>query len=195
MMLTTGYIDLDGVFADFVGACARLMKFDPAQVIVPGQFGIHNWLGVNKQWIWDRIDAQGVDFWENMEPYPWTDELWRMLTWRFQELRIVTHPRPSEGCIVGKLRWLRKHLPGAGEPIFMKEKWRLSSPGCVLVDDYDVNCTQFVNPILCHRGRVGHSVVFPQMWNSKWDSLCDGTLPPTNRVRHVEDMLDAVRNL
>lgn len=156
--LGTCYLDMDGVLVDFVGACERLFGFDRWKVVIPGEFYIHKWLKCDRDWLWKEVQDAGHNMWAHAEPCPWMGELLLFLHRTFEQVVVVTHSQDWPGCYSGKWEWLKKHYPGSGQPVFIKEKWRLAAPGCVLVDDFDGNVGDWV-------AHGGHAALFAQPWN------------------------------
>lgn len=172
----TIFLDMDGVLADFVGAAGKIHLFTEAD-LKPGE-DVTLSLGMTPRDFWAPIDALGESFWENLEEYPWTDELIDLAQhWNKDEWCILSAPSHSPSCLAGKMKWLQrkfgwdfrrfifapktqKHRLGISYATPRVE--RLSGQSYfanTLIDDNDGNCQRFV-------AAGGSAVVFPQVWNS-----------------------------
>lgn len=79
---------------------------------------------------------------------------------------IATATVDARGCLEGKRRWMREHLPLwlQRQYAMTTEKWRLARPGVLLIDDYDENIRRW-------RERGGVAIQVPRPWNALRD--CD----------------------
>jgi hypothetical protein len=68
--------------------------------------------------------------------------------------------------------------------VFIKQKWLLAHPTCLLLDDNVENCNRF-------QWRGGHSIVFPQPWNSAGIPLHDSEM----REKSLEQIRTSIRNI
>lgn len=186
-MSSTILVDMDGVLSNFVrGACVAV----GCQHLWPKaeQFQSYDtWevLGVDRQIFWDRIEHQGSEFWETLDPLPWMPDLLDLLR-RFGKLRVASDATahgqlPFPDCAFGKSLWLKRHVPFlAKNPLLLHEKHWLSRPGVILVDDSDEQVRNFQSV-----SDAGKAVLFPQPWNSARDHI-------HRRLEYVEEQLQRI---
>ncbi len=133
--LRTIFVDLDGVLADFHSAVARLWGKDPARIRTSEWAEIGEWgLSVPKPDLWDRVEAQGEEFWANLEPLPWAEELWDACQAACDSVVVLTSPGPFAASAAGKYAWVRQHLK-TKDMLIGHPKHVCAAPGRVLVDD------------------------------------------------------------
>ena len=154
------FLDMDGVISDFIGGACRLFDRDDALRNWPlGERDAPKAFGVSTSLFWEKIDGAGADYWANLEPYPWCQELIRLIK-ETAPFTILSAPSLGVECPTGKLRWLRAHL-GAGfhDHLFGHQKYFCAKPGHVLIDDSEPNVNRF-------REHGGSAILFPQPWNA-----------------------------
>jgi len=180
-MLTHIYIDMDGVLADFHSAALRLhgMTYDPA-TYPKNEWEIANILGISQDDFWAPINAQGIDYWANLEPLPWAFDLLRFCEGAAAtlgaKLRTATKPSKSHACAAGKVIWLQKHAPDL-RYILIKDKEELATPNRVLIDDSSANIQTF-------HGAGGQTILIPHPWN--------GNDNPPDMLEHVRLSLSSI---
>lgn len=152
------YIDLDGVLCDFVSAAHRAHGRAYAGEVLQWNF-FRDW-HINAGQFWFPIDNQGDDFWADLEPYPWTYEVRDLVARYDQEYRVATSPSEHHTSPAGKVKWIRKHLPGvtAKRRHLSGSKAELAKNGRVLIDDSLANCRDWV-------AGGGHAIPFPAPHN------------------------------
>ena len=167
---------MDGVLTDFVSAALRV--HDQADVLDAwprGERDIPKVLGVSRGEFWRKIDAQGVEFWSQLERYPWLhaliDEVQKHAPWS-----ILTAPSLAPHSSQGKIIWLRNEIPKVKGRAFSDflighQKHLLAQPGHILIDDAESNVDAF-------QRHGGKAILFPAIWN---------------RNRQVEDPVAYVR--
>jgi len=154
------FLDMDGVLCDWTGAACRLFGRDPNKVTATWgeQYDICPELGITTNELWRAVDAAGADFWADLEPLPWAQELYT-LCMSYGPVSILTSPSRHPSSHVGKLAWLERHLPQAlGAYLMGRNKAACSHPGAVLIDDTEKN-------IKAWEARGGFGVLFPAPWN------------------------------
>ncbi len=160
------YLDMDGVLADFCGGslvCHN--RLDILDNYAPGEWSIGKQLGISEEEFWVPIDAAGVEFWSELAEYPWTRDLLNYCQSLDAELVFLTDPSGRATAMHGKKVWLDRVLGTSRYKVFYgKEKWRLSAPGCVLVDDSMEHKQLFENRP--DNNPSGKCVLFPQDWNT-----------------------------
>jgi hypothetical protein len=153
-------LDMDGCIADFCGGACELHGKDPKTIDSWNFF--EDW-GMTEEEFWEPIVESGVEFWETLKPYPWTDKLLKMVERADSDFFVCTRPGRGTGCIDGKMEWLRARLGEDWDRYhFTQYKHHLAEPWRLLIDDSDVHCNEFS---CCG----GMSCLFPQPWNANAD--------------------------
>lgn len=170
-------IDLDGVLADFVTAALDVQGLPN---VVVDRWEMHECCGLTASDFWGTIDRQGYEFWANIDPYPWKDELLALLPTTFT---VSTTPSRHPNCAAGKTAWMHQHFRGTNGKVFRdyligEHKHLLAAPGRVLIDDSDKNCVKF-----CEHG--GEAILFPQPWNKNRELVGD-------RLGYVRERLSEI---
>lgn len=158
-------LDMDGVLVDFNGGACRLHKKEDPYLhgANRGLWNLWEALGLSRE---EFFSPLGEEFWANLEPYPWMDLLVEMVSRAFggsENVCLMTSPVRTAGCAEGKIRWIRKHLPGWERRFLIGPcKQFAASPSAWLVDDSDENVRKF-------KEWGGNTVLFPRPWNSLFD--------------------------
>jgi len=160
-MITTWFLDMDGVLADFItGICAAHNKPTPYDK-------------VESQGVWDTDKLMGIE--ARAFYAPCNENFWKNL-WATREcegilacavgkvgtsnVALLTSPTNNPGCVPGKKAWVQKHMPVLlKQMIFTGAKHYVSGPGKLLVDDNDHNVTEW-------RKAGGKAILIPRPWNS-----------------------------
>lgn len=154
------FLDMDGVIADFVGAACKLHN-------LANPYPQHNG-------IWDFVEAMnlhpktfwgpmGREFWANIEPTVEKDMIISMLEHKFgaQNICLLTSPCATDGCIDGKMDWIRKHMPDYKRRVlFGAAKEFVAHHNAVLVDDAEHNVGPF-NEL------GGKGILLARPWNKR----------------------------
>lgn len=151
-MIDRIFISLDGVLADFAGGAAWLFERPDW---VPVERNFYTELAPSEEAFWDRIQHT-PNFWENLQQYPWADNLLCTARKRCRRITIASTPN-SPTCAAGKLRWLRKHAPTLSY-VLTPNKQLLAREGRVLIDDSEDECQQWTEA-------GGQAILFPTPWN------------------------------
>lgn len=164
--VSTVYVDMDEVFVDFVGGALKAHNISKEELRAArnnymeteGEFcwSLQTLLGMTEQEFWKPVNAQGIGFWENLEPLPWCKTLFNLLNERLPDnWYVATSPGCSfyegyylsihcESSYAGKIRWMAKHFGHSfNKYIITPHKSLLARPGAVLIDDRPVSCTKF----------------------------------------------------
>ena len=155
------WVDMDGVLVNFdKHACKAHGVVYPSNTVL-GHSWLYDQLGCTVDHFLDTVD-QTPDFWQNLEPYPWTAALIQFLDIEFPDWRILsggTHNGASWG---GKVDWVRKHLqlPGLEKLnlVYGARKSHLCRPGDILIDDHVLNCNEW----LAAGGRVFQWIAYSE---------------------------------
>ena len=155
-------LDMDGVLVNFSRAAC---KAHGREGHIPKCFNFfkHEW-GMSTSHFWNVID--NIDnFWLNLEKFPWTDDLLNYLHKNQLEYTICTSPSLSSKAASEKIEWMRKHInPQFKNFLIGRQKYLMSNPNHLLIDDSERNCAEYVGP----------HILFPSS---------------ENRNRHVQDPL------
>lgn len=167
------FLDQDGPLADWVGSAAPVFGVEPVDLDWSTTSDLAKALGISTNEMW-RIDALGEDFWANLKPHPWAQELWRRAVVTAPTV-VLTTPSHHPSSLAGKLRWMNRHL-GNGKPfrdyLIGPRKEMCAAPGSLLVDDRASTCRKF-------RDAGGLAVLFPRPWNHNakdWQALLDNPM-------------------
>lgn len=181
---------MDGVIDDFASSVLKVLGVKDYQ-IPPGCYDMERWpgIGCSTKELWDKIDAEGVDFWADIEKYPWADDLVAACEKR-GDVFILTSPSRNPYCAAGKMIWVKAHYRRLYRRVIITpHKHLCSGPGRVLIDDSEDKIKSF-------RDHGGDTIVFPQPWNSASSLFFSGPdgssspLMPGDRVCIVSDQLD-----
>lgn len=155
-------LDMDGVISDFVTAALTLHdRLDAFEIWLAGEWDMPTVLGISSSEFWKRIDAEGHEFWSQLTPYPWKDELIGVIR-QTAPFTILSSPSLHAECPTGKINWLREHLSSVFHDfLFGHSKHLCARPNSVLIDDRDSNVERF-------RAHGGQAILFPQRWNSNF---------------------------
>lgn len=156
---------MDGVCTDFASAGIRANGHDPAQVLATwdqsfrGEFLPYKVMGLDREVYWEAISQQGESFWINLQEYDWYTQLICSLL-EIGEVVFLTSGTYAPGSLSGKLIWLQHRFGQDFQSyVFTAKKYLLANPESILIDDYELNVTEF-------RQHGGKAVLFPQIWNS-----------------------------
>lgn len=147
-------LDIDGLIANFEGSATKLHRntglgYVPKNFIATTYSFWSEW-GISGNKFWSVIDNT-PNFWENIEPYPYLDELLAVIP----DYRILSTPRPTADCWSGKFKWVQKYLgeDAAKDMILATKKWEIG--GGILIDDFEKNVDNW----------NGDAILFPQEYN------------------------------
>lgn len=168
-MIRRVLLDMDGVLVDFLGGACRLhnktyegLPHDPDNQPEQKPWDIEPLFEMTPPELWDPM---GREFWANLDPLPHAFEVVDILTKRFGEENIclLTSPVRTDGCIDGKMDWIRKHLPQFKRQFLVgPAKQFAASAQHVLVDDHAKNIEAF-------KDAGGHVFMFPAPWNHRYN--------------------------
>lgn len=148
---------MDGVCDDWVSPALLAHRSALTRDEITGW--VNEQLGLSMEELWVPIDAQGAEWWENLEPLPWFAKLWEELQHVSTEVVICSSPSLSPYAVPGKIRWLHKHIgPRFRDYVFTSKKYLLAKPGNILIDDLMHNVGPF-------RAEGGSAILFPAPWN------------------------------
>lgn len=147
-------LDLDGVLADFTGACCKL--FDKPNDVDKWDF-FKEW-GLSAEEFWKTVHGQGPHFYRDLvDPIPGLNEVTEAAETLGDRVVIMTSPSDHPNSYYGKKEWCDLYFPGT-ELIVGSAKELLAGPRSLLIDDNERNVEKF-------REHGGHAVLHPQPWN------------------------------
>jgi 5'(3')-deoxyribonucleotidase len=173
-------LDLDGVLAMFVKSAMSALNITDYSV-PRGVHPIEKWNGVNvtTEQFWKAIDNGGESFWENLEKYPWADDLLNYCE-RKGSTFFLTAPSRNPNCSSGKMKWIKKHYPHmTRRTILTAHKYLLAAPERLLIDDTEDKVDSFTQ-------WGGNGLLFPQLWNRDVDYYNEDG----KHITYVKEMID-----
>lgn len=155
----TVFLDMDGVTCDFVAGALKQHNIQfPIEGIewnFPKQIGFLN----NEAAFWAPL---GRAFWAGLPKTPECDLFLRRLeeVVGADAICLLTSPCNTDGCIEGKLDWVKLNLPSRyrRQILVGSGKEFVASKGALLIDDHAENCHRF----FVHGGQ---SILVPRPWN------------------------------
>jgi len=161
-------LDMDGCIADFLGGACKFHNkpyaghpHDPDNQVEQTSWDIEPIFQMTAPELWEPL---GYEFWRDLEPLPWCHEIVALLNARFGEENIclLTSPIRTDGCIDGKMAWIRKHVPQFRRRFLIgPAKQFAASPRHCLVDDHHKNIEVF-------KEAGGHTFLFPAPYNRRF---------------------------
>lgn len=155
-------LDMDGVLVDFVkGICELHQKEDPFKKGYQGWDMIAEF-GMSPSEFWNPC---GREFWKNLD---WTEEGKEIVafaeeTFGTKNIALLTSPCATDGCIDGKMDWIKKNLPQFRRSFLVgPAKHFCAAPNHFLVDDHDGNIAEF-------NADHGNGILVPRVWNENRD--------------------------
>lgn len=177
-------IDIDGVLADFCGSVCEVLNKKLPDPYPHENYNISDALGVSESELWKAVDAHGYDFWANLKPYDYAQELYERLKSEY-DVYFCSSPSRSPESLQGKLIWLNRFVKGTCRNyVFTPHKKLLFRPDHILIDDYQKNTDEFQD-----RG-----VLFPQNWNANWKYKSDQMKYVFQHVEYISYMMDTYWN-
>ncbi len=180
MKLDNVYLDMDGVLVEFTAAALRVHGKEQALLTWPlGHYSLPEALDMSPEDFWAPINALPPEWWENLSPTPWFEDLPRLVErW---PITITSVPFTAVADI-GKIAWMVKHYgspppryefipqrPGLPTPgghkanHFLLSKTAEERAGCLLIDDSDDEVQGWI-------AAGGPAIIVPAVWNSAYNS-------------------------
>ena len=158
-------LDLDEVLVDFLSPACIVHGTTKTQLIEsgiwqPGISGLHKVLGISLDAFWQKLNAAGNEFWEDLEPQPWADELLELVIDKSGgDWLIASTPGYSSDCYIGKTDWLKNFFGYKFNRFAVfPYKEMLANKKTVLIDDQEDNILKFSK-------EGGRSILFPTLGN------------------------------
>ncbi len=147
------FFDMDGVLVNFNKHASEVHNrpYEPNTEYMLEE----EWRITSKQF-WKPIDALGGQFWIDLEPYSWFDELIELAKGSFC---IATTPSHAASATEGKVQSIQKLFGSKFRDYFITpRKWLLGGINRILIDDLESNCEKFER-------QGGTAILFPQTYN------------------------------
>lgn len=168
-------LDMDGVLSNICDALGRLHN-----IPVEKRYGTYNMetlTDLSYEEFWSLVAAEGFAFWEDIRPFSWTKELYRLAKDFCPNVFICSTPLYSGSSAAGKIEWLNKHLHNPFRNyILTPHKYLLAKPSAVLIDDCDSQTVKFA-------AAGGLAITFP------WPYNCNHASTDDDRLEFVENAL------
>ena len=155
-------LDMDDVMVNFTATALKIHgRPDLLNLWPPLQWEISGLLGITTKEFWAPIDAAGADWWADLPACSWINQLLTIACGdNFDQWYVVSVPSETQGCVEGKIRWLKKWMGNCfSRYIFTPHKYLLATPERLLFDDSPANVRWF-------RAYGGSAILFPQPWNN-----------------------------
>lgn len=162
----TIYLDMDGVVADFQARACELFARTDLLKRWPAGLGVDQAIGVSRERFWEVADRKAPEFFAELKPLPWFDELYAELS-EIGPVVFCSRPTYNPDHVAQKLAWLQRRFGREFKSYsFLQDKSLLAKPGSILVDDEADNVSSF-------SAAGGHGLLFPQPWNGSPLELYD----------------------
>ena len=122
--------------------------------------------GMNSSEWWGILNAE-KDLWDNLQPLPWAIDLINLCReWAERVVVCTTAPYNNGHVAATKVEMVKRYFNiNSTDIIIITDKYMLSKPGVVLIDDKPANCYLFENPPASD-GIHGRSIEVPALWNT-----------------------------
>jgi 5'(3')-deoxyribonucleotidase len=172
-------LDLDGCIAFWEKAAAETCGVDYEDEKIREELKngkrMETYVGGDDK-MWPMIDAEGEEWWEDMEKLPWADDLIDLLRKESKDFFFLSSPSDSPLCYSGKIKWVLKNYPDLSKKLILgTQKHMFAGPNTLLVDDTDKKIKKF-------REYGGHAFKWPCPL-----SIIDGDL-------EIEDVLQDLKS-
>lgn len=156
-------LDMDGVLVDFVGGALAVHGISRTELESRwpiGTYDIVKPMGLTAEEFWKPINEKGKDFWVELEPMPWIDELVNLVESLTDDWHIASSPSRSAQSYAGKVLWLKWYFGELFDRfVLTPHKHIFACNSAVLIDDQEENVNRFI-------GAAGRGILFPARWNS-----------------------------
>lgn len=155
------FLDMDGVLVNTIQGISDFHRIgNPYTYGVESVWDLTETMGIPEKELWSPL---GYDFWKNLKPYPWMEELVHYLERHFlaENICLLTTPCKTRGCADGKIAWIEKYLPSYTKKYLLGDsKEFCASPESLLIDDNNNNISNF-------KFAHGRAFLFAAPWNRK----------------------------
>jgi len=149
-------LDIDGCVSAWLKAACDACGLDinDPKIRKPLKDGklLHDVANISEEDMWDKINANGIKFWSELELLPWAKELYNR-TSKLADVCFLTSPgrltKSAAYAAAGKILWVDKHFATTKILIGYNKEF-CASKNTILVDDSDSK----INKFLEHGGNV-----------------------------------------
>lgn len=139
------FLDVDGVLANWTKmACERTDVEYPKDFQFPNQMWLDSKIGQKR-----IINASDdFSFWMDLEKYPWSDEIVKMVAQSGKHWNFLTKPMKTRHCFAGKAEWMFEHYPRYWDKMWIITGSKATvcrGPGDLLIDDLDKNLNEWTD--------------------------------------------------
>jgi len=184
-------IDLDGCLCDWLKGCCDVCKIDVEDKKIREKLKNNVKVqdlsdGLTEEAMWDRIVEVGCSWWENLEKFPWADELVNKMK-KLGEVAFLTSPGNLEkwpksvpDAAKGKMLWTLKHFSDI-PMIICHRKDLCASPNTLLIDDDEKKVKAFSKA-------GGKTFFWPQQYKIK-----DKDVELSELFNRIEEIVDGMK--
>ena len=135
----TFMLDMDGVCCDWVKAGLKSVgKEELIGTWRNGAKDLGQLTGLSYAEIWEKIDAEGSNWWRTLEEYSWFWELYNKLKER-GDVVFCTSPSWDPNCHKGKLEWLHDRFGRSfRDYIFTNRKFYVAKDNTILIAQFAI---------------------------------------------------------
>ncbi len=173
------FFDMDGVLCDFIGGVLERFGLSTSEFADSGSSDVIGYVcrahDRRTKDVWDD-ELSDAQFWSGLAPLSWGLQVINEARKREPDVYVLTSGLTSTGAAVGKLAWLKEHLPWLTRKqiILTSEKHLLAGPGRVLIDDWEYNISGWL-------GNGGKAIWTPCLANSEPDAHPPSISQPMGR--------------
>lgn len=136
------FLDLDGVLANFSESACQVCDVPyPSNTIFTD-----TWLDEQcGKKLWNL--CRGHDFWLNIQPFPWAQELRDLIANHTDQWIFLTKSSFDAGYYSGKWEWMKRHFPKDLARLWIVNGDKsivCRGPGDLLIDDKSKNCQPWI---------------------------------------------------
>lgn len=133
------FLDIDGVVSFWEKAACKSCQIDIEDKEIRNKLKsgtrLETLVGGERK-LWDIIDKEGIEWWENIEKLPWADDLVNLVKKEINDFCFLSSPSNNPLCAAGKIKWLRKHYGDKFKDFLIgRNKHLCASDISLLIDD------------------------------------------------------------
>ena len=138
------FLDLDGVITNFTKAACETCGIDMDDPEVKKKLKEDDNIEqfIDDEEMWKKINAEGIDWWINLELYPWSKKLYREIRKVTSMFCFLTAPSRNPYSVSGKVHWMTNHF-GTRKYLLGADKYFCAGPHTLLIDDHKDKVEKF----------------------------------------------------
>lgn len=137
------FLDIDAVIANWTKPACEATGVDyPKNFEFPNQEWLSSKVGVKEI----QKACENLQFWSNLEKYPWSDGIVKTVSQSGKEWRFLTKPMKTPHCFAGKAEWMFKHYPRYWDKMWIVTGSKSAvcrGEGDLLIDDFEKNISEW----------------------------------------------------